>query len=350
MPASKTATLGFGETTVTIGRIGHGLMNMSIRDPSDILPDETAFAAIKAGIGALPEGAQMHLNTGEFYGNGFGIANLELVARFFAKYPEYAPRSFLSVKGGMLPNSVKADGSPENLRRSATTTLAPGGKKMDLFQMARVPTNVSFEEAFGTLVALKTEGYFTHIGMSECSAGTLRKAHAIHPVSVVEIEVSAWSYEDETKKVIAAAQELGIVLVCPIRVSPHPVPLGRGLLSGTIKSLDDIPAGDYRRKLTRFQEEAFAHNAEIAEAFGAVAVRKGVTASQLALAWVLCLGPHMVPIHGTSSATRHLGNIAAADVELTGEDLAEIRKVLEKGVKGSRIMDGVPAEKLRLWA
>ncbi|KAH9929049.1 aldo/keto reductase [Epithele typhae] len=346
MPSSKTATLGFGETTVTIGRIGHGLMNMSTRDPSDVLPDETAFAAIKMGIDALPEGAQMHLNTGEFYGNGFSIANLELVARFFAKYPEYAPRSFLSVKGGMLPNSVKADGSPENLRRSVTTiaaTLAPGGKKMDLFQMARVPTNVPFDEAFGTVVALKAEGYFTHIGMSECSAATLRKAHAIHPVSVVEIEVSAWSYEEETKKVIAAAQELGIVIAAYS-------PLGRGLLSGTIKSVDDIPAGDYRRKLTRFQEEAFAHNAEIAEAFGAVAVRKGVTASQLALAWVLNLGPHMVPIPGTSSASRHLENIAAADVELTGEDLAEISKVLEKGVKGSRIMDGVPAEKLRLWA
>ncbi|KAH9929055.1 Aldo/keto reductase [Epithele typhae] len=193
MPASKTAMLGFGETTVTIGRIGHGLMNMS----------------------------------------------------------------------------------PENLSRSVTTiaaTLAPGGKKMDLFQMARVPTNVTFEEAFGT---------------------------QIHPISVVEIEA-----RDRDR---------------------------RGLLSGTIKSLDDIPAGDYRRKLTRFQEEAFAHNAEIAEAFGAVAVRKDVTASQLALAWVLCLGPHMVPIPGTSSATRHLENIAAADVELSAEDLAEISKVLEKG-------------------
>ncbi|KAH9922355.1 aldo/keto reductase [Epithele typhae] len=335
MPSSKTATLGFGETTVTIGRIGHGLMNMSTRDPSDVLPDETAFAAIKMGIDALPEGAQMHLNTGEFYGNGFSIANLELVARFFAKYPEYAPRSFLSVKGGMLPNSVKADGScPENLRRSVTTiaaTLAPGGKKMDLFQMARVPTNVPFDEAFGTVVALKAEA--------------TSRTSAYPPGLGRRIEVSAWSYEEETKKVIAAAQELGIVIAAYS-------PLGRGLLSGTIKSVDDIP-GTRRlpRKLTRFQEEAFAHNAEIAEAFGAVAVRKGVTASQLALAWVLNLGPHMVPIPGTSCVgVAPPREHAAADVELTGEDLAEISKVLEKGVKGSRIMDGVPAEKLRLWA
>lgn len=175
---------------------------------------------------------------GEFYGPNMSPANLELLSRFYQKYPEYADKTFLSVKvcpkssprsdvnsifqGGLAPARLGPDGSsvfpvtlgallltqtptlgsPENLRRSVTfiNEKLGGIKKMDLFEPARVPTNVPLEDMIKSLVELKNEGHFQHIGLSECSAATLRKAHAVYPITAVEIEVSMWSYEEETKR------------------------------------------------------------------------------------------------------------------------------------------------------
>ncbi|KAI0748256.1 aldo/keto reductase [Daedaleopsis nitida] len=338
----NTAKIG---TDITVGRVGHGLMMMTWRDPTHPLPDDEAFEAIKAGVDAMPAGVKMLLNSGEFYGPDASTANLELLSRFYAKYPEYAEKTFLSVKGGIKANSLIPDGSPENLRRSVETinTKLGGIKKMDLFQPARVPDNVSLEDAIKTLSELKNEGHFSYLGMSECSATTLRRAHAVHPVAIVEIEVSLWSYEEETKKVIATAKELGISVAAYS-------PLGRGFLTGTIKSLKDLPAGDMRHRFTRFQEEEFNHNMALVNAVKEIADKKGVTPAQLAISWVNSRGAHVIPIPGSSNKKRNLENLAAGDVELTEADLAAIDDILAKHpVKGGRYNDHVDPKMLHLW-
>ncbi|TBU65692.1 aldo/keto reductase [Dichomitus squalens] len=345
MTVTKTAKLGGTATDVTVGKVAHGLMMMTWRDPKYPLPDEEAFEAIKAGVDSLPPGVKMFLNSGEFYGPDQSPANLELLARFYQKYPDYADKTFLSVKGGLAARQLVPDGSAENLRRSVTfiNEKLGGIKKMDLFETARVPSNVPLEDVIKTLVELKDEGHFQHLGLSECSAATLRKAHAIHPVTAVEIEVSLWSYEEETKKVIEAAKELGVAVV-------GYSPLGRGFLTGSIKSLDDLPQNDMRRRMTRFQEENFKHNFALVDAVKAIAERKGITPGQLAIAWVASLGPHVIPLPGSSVKKRTLENIAAGEIELTTAELAEIDEILARTpIKGGRYFDSVDPKVLHLW-
>ncbi|KAI0753708.1 aldo/keto reductase [Fomes fomentarius] len=338
-------TAKIGNSDITVGRIGHGLMMMTWRDPNVPLPDEEAFEAIKAGVDAMPQGVKMMLNSGEFYSHDFSTANLELLSRFYAKYPEYADRTFLSVKGGLKPGGLAVDGSPENLRRSVENINAKLGgiKKMDLFETARVADNVPLEDLVKTLAQLKDEGHFQHIGLSEASAATLRRAHAVHPISAIEIEVSLWSYEEETKKVIETAKELGVTVVAYS-------PLGRGFLTGTLKSPQDLAANDYRRSLTRFQEDVFQHNIALVDSVKAIAERKGVTPGQLALAWVTSRGPHVVPIPGSSNKRRNLENIAAGSIVLTDAELAEVDDILAKiPIKGGRYHDEVDQKSLHLW-
>src|SRR6266851_8842277 len=183
----------------------HGLMMMTVK-PTPV-PDEEAFAAIKAGIDALPPGAKMFLNSGEcgplghhhlaitpehrkltrphvsgeFYGQGASTANLELVARFFEKYPGYADRAFLSVKGGTLAGQLQSDGSRENLRRSVDAILKAlrGTKRLDLFEPARRDTNYEIEQYAESLNEMVKEGKFDYIGLSEVGAETVRRAHKV---------------------------------------------------------------------------------------------------------------------------------------------------------------------------
>ncbi|KAH9934624.1 aldo/keto reductase [Fomitopsis serialis] len=299
---------------------------------SGVVPDEQCFDAIKAGIDALPPGAKMLLNSGEFYANDLGTGNLELLARFFDKHPGYADKTFLSVKGGASAKGLGPDGSPENLRRSVDNINAAlrGTKRLDLFESARVDQKVPLEESIKALAGLIKEGKFDHIGMSECRAESLRRAHAVHPITAVEIEVSPWSYEEETKKVIATAQELGISVAAYS-------PLGRGFLTGAIKSVDDLPENDIRRRFTRFGEEHIKHNLALVEELKAIAARKGCTPGQLSIAWVGALGAHVIPIPGSSKKERTLENAAGGDVELTEADLAEINEAIARHeVKGDR--------------
>ncbi|KAI9065148.1 aldo/keto reductase [Trametes sanguinea] len=318
---------------------------MTWRDPNVPLPDEEAFEAIKAGVDAMPSGVKMFLNSGEFYGPNASPANLELLARFFEKYPEYADRTFLSVKGGNQENSLDPDSSPENLRRSVDNINAAlrGTKRVDLFECARVASNVPVEDAIKTLVQLKNEGKFDHIGMSECSAATLRRGNAVHPIAAVEIEVSLWSYEEETKKVIETAKELGIAVIAYS-------PLGKGFLTGAFKSPKDLPAGDIRHNMSRFHEENFKHNLAIVDSVKALAAKKNVTPAQLCIAWVAARGPHVIPLPGSSSKKRNLENISGGSIELTQADLSEIDETLAKHpVKGGRYNDNVDPDVLRLW-
>jgi len=335
----KTAKLG----DATVAKVGHGLMMMTWKPTAT--PDEEAFAAIKAGVDALPPGTKMFINSGEFYGQGLTVANLELVARFFEKYPEYADRTFLSVKGGLLPGQLAVDGSEKNLRRSVDEILKVlrGTKKLDLFEPARRDPNYEVESIVKVLSDLVKEGKFDYIGLSEVSAETIRRAHKVAPIAAVEIEVSLQAYEEEQKNVIAACNELGIALVAYS-------PLGRGLLTGQIKSTQDFPEGDFRRGFSRFLDDNIGHNLRLVDALSAIAKRKGITAAQLSIAWVSAHGDFVIPLPGSSNVKRTLENQAAGDVELSAEDLAEIGKLLEEYPrKGGRYVEGLTDEQLHLW-
>jgi pyridoxine 4-dehydrogenase len=325
-----------------VAKVGHGLMMMTWKPVAT--PDEDAFAAIKAGIDSLPPGAKMFLNSGEFYGQGCTVANLELVSRFFEKYPAYVDRAFLSVKGGCVPGKLDVDGSRENLRRSVDNILKAlrGKKRLDMFEPARRDPNYEIEHYAEVLSELVKEGKFDYVGLSEVAAATVRRAHKVIPVTAVEIEVSPQSYEQQTKDVIATCKELGIAVIAYS-------PLGRGLLTGQIKSRLDFEEGDFRRGYSRFQDENLNQNLKLVESLTTIANRKGITVAQLCIAWVGALGDHIIPLPGSSNAKRTLENLQAGDVELSAEDLAEIGQVLETNpIKGGRYIDGME-QHLHLW-
>ncbi|KAJ7185494.1 aldo/keto reductase [Mycena filopes] len=330
---SNTTHLGGTASNIVVGRVSHGLMMMG--RTLDSSNDETYFASIKAGVDSLPAGAKMFLNSAEFYSSTWGTENLQMLARFYAKYPEYADKTFLSVKG-----SVKGPGKPdcsmENMRKSILTIQAALGphKKVDLFQPARIDRSMSIEDIMANLVVLHKEGHFAHIGLSECRAATLKKAHAVHPVTAAEIEVSLWAYEAEQKKVIATAGELGISVLAYS-------PIGKGFLSGTVSSTATLPADDFRRYYTRLKDGNLEHNLSLVSALPVLAAEKGVTPAQLAIAWVAALGKHVIPLPGSSTAARTLENCAAGDIVLSDKEMEVLTSIADAGgVKGDRMAGG----------
>ncbi|KIP02541.1 hypothetical protein PHLGIDRAFT_291020 [Phlebiopsis gigantea 11061_1 CR5-6] len=343
MTVQSVTTLGGTASHVKVGKVAHGVMMMTWT-PKPV-PDDIAFEAIKAGIDSMPSGVRMYISSCEFFSLAYDTANLELLARFFEKYPGYADRVFLAVHGGSQLGSLKIDASPENLRRSITNINAAlrGTKRVDLFQCGRVDQSYPIWETIGLLKGFIAEGLFDHIGMTECSAATVRRAHAVHPITAVEIEVSPWSMESETKKVLATAQELDIAVIAYS-------PLGRGFLTGQIKSFDDIPEGDLRRRLTRFCDpECFKANLALVDALTALAAKKSSTPSKLCIAFVASLGPKVIPIPGSSSAMRTLENTYAADEYFAPEELAEIWKIIDEyEVKGDRYF-GLDPKAMNLW-
>ncbi|KAF7325318.1 Aldo/keto reductase [Mycena venus] len=335
---ANIAHLGGTASNVVVGRVAHGLMMMP--GYSQESSDEVCFASIKAGVDALPAGAKRFLNAGEFYSKTRGTENLELLNRFYTTHPEYADGTFLSVKGAL--RGREPDCSMENLRKSVLNiqrALGPN-KKVDLYEPARIDRTVSIEAAMENLVVLLKEGHFSHIGLSECSAETLRRAHAVYPVTAVEIEVSLWAYEAETKKVIETARELGVSVIAYS-------PIGKGMLSGKI-NIADLPADDYRHRFTRFKPENLEHNLSVVSVLPELTAKKGVTQAQLAIAWVAALGPHVIPLPGSSKAERTLENCAAGDIQLSKDEITALNAIAEAGeVRGDRMAGGPEVE--HLW-
>ncbi|KAG9044573.1 hypothetical protein FS837_007919 [Tulasnella sp. UAMH 9824] len=328
---SSGVYLGGTASKVKICKTGLGLLMLTWSRPT--VSDEQAFAAIKAAIDLVPEGEKLFLNSAELYGpHDHPTANLELVARFFDTYPECVEKVFLSVKGGLGANSIAVvDSSEQNLRRSVDAiNQALGGKKrMDLFECARVDQKVPVEQAMRTLKTLIAEGKFDHIGVSEISAATLKRAASVAEIAAIEIEVSPWSYEDETKKVIATAADLNIPIIAYS-------PLGRGFLTGQVNN-ENLAQNDNRRRLARFTQEAMAHNQKIVDALATAAQNKGITTAQFSLAWVSNLGPHIVPIPGSSKVQHIQENFAACKIKLTEEEVNSIKDVVaDIGVQGGR--------------
>ena len=237
-------------------------------------------------------------------------------------------KAFVATKFGIGYNAdrtaLAVDGSPANVRRAIEGSLKRlGMDHVDLYYLHRVDPNTPIEETVGAMGELVAEGKVRFLGLSEAAPETLRKAHATHPITALQTEYSLWSREPEDE-ILATCDELGIGFV------PYS-PLGRGFLSGDIRSIDDLEPGDFRRSNPRFMGENFQKNLDLVEAVKGLAADKGVTAAQLALAWVLAQGEHLAPIPGTRRIPTLEQNIAAAEIVLTSEDLARIEAIFPKG-------------------
>lgn len=274
---------------------------------------------------ALSHGANFW-NGGEFYGTP-DYNSLHLLSRYFEKYPADAEKVVLSIKGGLSANMVP-DGSEKNVRRSVDACLAmlEGKKKLDIFECARVDPKTPVETTVEVLATYVKEGKLGGISLSEVKAETIRRAHKVHPICSVEVELSLWSTEILTNGVAATCAELGIPVVAYS-------PLGRGFLTGEIKSRSDLGEGDMRRRMPRFQDDVFDKNLKLVDELQKLAKKKNCTGAQLALAWVRQLSgaegmPVIIPIPGATTEERVIENMK--DVTLDKADMDEINEILGK--------------------
>ncbi|MDG0799963.1 aldo/keto reductase [Pectobacterium polaris] len=229
---------------------------------------------------------------------------------------------FLATKFGIIrdpanPNARGVCGKPDYIRRAVEGSLTRlGTDVIDLYYQHRIDPTVPIEETVGTLAELVQEGKIRYIGLSEASVTTLERAHRVHPITALQSEYSLWTRDMEAE-ILPTCERLGIGFV------PYS-PLGRGFLTGAIRSPDDLAADDFRRTNPRFSGENFGKNLQLVEKINQLAQEKQVTPSQLALAWVLAQGEHIVPIPGTKRRRYLEENVAALDVTLTKEELAAI--------------------------
>lgn len=302
-----------------VGSTGYGLMGLTWRaDP------QPASESIKTMKSSLDLGANFW-NGGEIYGSA-ERNSLHLLNEYFTQYPEDAKKVVLSIKGGCDKGSLMPNGSEENVKRSIDECLAvlDGKKKLDIWQAARVDPKTPIEISMRTADEYVKAGKVGGVGLSECSAASIRRAAKITKIAAVEVEYSLWSMEIQDNGVMAACSELGIPVVAYS-------PLGRGFLTGQVKSLDDIPENDFRRLIPRFSAENFPKNMKLVSEIEGLAKRKGCTSGQIALAWVKAQSqrdgnPVIIPIPGTTTVARLHENLK--DVDLGDKDLKEIDSIL----------------------
>ena len=235
------------------------------------------------------------------------------------------------------PTKRSIDGRPEYVREACDASLGRlGVERIDLYYQHRVDTSVPIEDTVGAMAELVQAGKVQYIGLSEAAPETIRRAHAVHPISALQTEYSLWSRDPEDE-ILATVRELGIGFVAYS-------PLGRGFLTGQIKSFDDLAADDYRRYSPRFKGENFAKNLELVERVNEIARQMSVTPGQLALAWVLAQGDDIVPIPGTKRRTYLEENAAASELELSAADLARLDELSPKGIAAG---DRYPEEMMK---
>jgi aryl-alcohol dehydrogenase-like predicted oxidoreductase len=320
-----------GNEGLAVSDLGLGCMGMSFayggsHGRDDAESTATIHRALELGI--------THLDTADMYGPwtneelvGSAIAGRRDEVVLASKFGNEVDES------GQLAGRV--NGRPDYLRRAVDGSLRRlGVDHIDLYYQHRVDPDTPVEETFGALGELVAAGKVRFLGISEAAPETIRKAHATHPLSALQSEYSLFTRDVEHNGVLDTVRELGIGFVAYS-------PIGRGFLSGAIRSLDDLPEDDRRRRFPRFTEENIAQNIAVVDKVNELAREKGVTASQLAIAWVLSRGDDVVAIPGTKRRTYLEENVGAVDVRLTDEDLAAIDRVTPHGVAaGGRYDEG----------
>lgn len=290
----------------------------------DVTPDEKVFKILKA---ALAAGVNVW-NGADFYGTPDNNS-LHLMNRYFTAYPEDAEKVVLTIKSGIKDmRTFTMDCSPEAVREfvERANVILDGKKKIDIFGCGRVDKNVPIEDTVVALAELMKEGKIGGIQLSEVSANTIRRAAKVAKIDMVEAEISLWATDVFENGVAETCGELGIPMIA------H-TPLGAGMLTGQIKSLDDMPANDYHRFFPRFQPENFETNLQLVAKLDEISAKKSCTTAQLALSWIKIQShrdgmPVIVPVAGARSEQRVMEN--ATDVPLSDEDMAQIKAILDK--------------------
>ncbi len=300
--------------TLDVGRIGLGTMGMSTAYTGAGSDDAESIRTIHR---ALDLGVTL-VDTAEIYGP---YVNEELVGRAIAGRRDEV---VLATKFGLVSHDGAGpwnlDSRPANVRAALEGSLRRlGTDHVDLYYQHRVDPNTPIEETVGALAELVAEGKVRHIGLSEAGPDTISRAHAVYPVTALQSEYSLWTRDPEAR-VLTVLRELGIGLVAYS-------PLGRGFLTGAIRSVEDFAEDDSRRANPRFIGENFEHNRRAVEEVTAIATEVGATPAQVALAWVLAQGDDIVPIPGTKRVARLEENVAADEVRLTSEQIERLTHV-----------------------
>jgi aryl-alcohol dehydrogenase-like predicted oxidoreductase len=309
--------VALGNQGLMVSRMGLGCMGMS--EFYGATDDTESIAVIHR---ALDRGVNF-LDTADMYGMG---RNEELVGRAVKSQRE---KFVITTKFGNVRDPQNAqfraiNGKPEYVRAACEASLKRlGVDHIDLYYQHRVDTSTPIEDTVSAMADLVKAGLVRYLGLSEAATATIRRAQAVHPISALQTEYSLWSREPEDQ-IIPTCRELGIGFV------PYS-PLGRGFLTGQIKSITDFAADDFRRHAPRFQGENFAKNLELVSKVEAMATSKACTPGQLALAWVLAQGDDIVPIPGTKRRAYLDENMNAINVTLEPQDLAELEQIAPKG-------------------
>lgn len=311
-------TRQLGSRGPQVSAIGFGAMSIGIADvyTSSVRDDDQGVALIHR---ALELGVTL-IDTADVYGS----SELQVGKALKGRRTEVVLATKFGFVNQRPGEEQRIDGSPAYVRRACDNSLRRlGVERIDLYYLHRVDPRVPIEETVGAMGDLVHQGKVRHLGLSEPSPGTVRRAHAIHPIAAVQNEYSLWTRDPE-EGLLPTLRELGIALVAYS-------PLGRGFLAGRFRSPDDLAPDDWRRNNPRFSGENFRRNLALADRVRELAAEKGCTPAQLALAWLIRRHETVIPIPGTSSLTRLEENVAAVGVELTAEDLDRIERAAPRG-------------------